>query len=35
VVVDSELEAVEESVSKILAELERRGYVEAGAKVAS
>jgi adenylyl-sulfate kinase len=32
VVVDSELEAVEESVSKILAELERRGFVPAGAK---
>ena len=35
VVVDSELEAVEESVSKILAELERRGLVPVGAKVAS
>src|SRR5579863_4325959 len=35
VVVDSEVEAVEESVSKILAELERRGYVAAAAKVAS
>jgi adenylyl-sulfate kinase len=35
VVVDSELESVEESVSKILAELERRGYVAAAAKVAS
>jgi adenylylsulfate kinase-like enzyme len=35
VVVDSELEAVEESVSKILLELERRGFVEAAAPVAS
>jgi adenylyl-sulfate kinase len=34
VVVDSELESIEESVSKILAELERRGYVSAGVKAA-
>jgi hypothetical protein len=33
-VVDSELESIEESVSKILAELERRGYVSAGVKAA-
>jgi adenylyl-sulfate kinase len=32
VIVDSEIETVEESVSKILAELERRGYVGAAAK---
>src|SRR5579863_5548486 len=35
VIVDSETESVEESVGKILAELERRGYVAAAAKVAS
>ncbi|MGA8475968.1 MAG: adenylyl-sulfate kinase [Candidatus Cybelea sp.] len=34
VVVDSERESVEESVSKILSELESRGYVSAGIKAA-
>jgi len=34
VVVDSETESVEESVGKILAELERRGHVPAGVKAA-
>jgi adenylyl-sulfate kinase len=34
VVVDSEFESVEESVSKILAELERRGHLPAGVKAA-
>ena len=32
VVVDSEVESVEESVSKILAELAKRGYLQSGAK---
>ena len=32
VTVDSEIEAVEESVSKILAELKRRGHLQADAK---
>jgi adenylyl-sulfate kinase len=35
VVVDSEVETIEESVAKILAELERRGYLVANEKVAS
>jgi adenylyl-sulfate kinase len=35
VVVDSEVESVEESVAKILAELERRGFLRASEKVAS
>jgi adenylylsulfate kinase len=34
VVVDSEFESVEESVSKILAELEKRGHLPAGVKAA-
>ena len=34
VVVDSELETVEQSVAKILAELEKRGYVRADVKAA-
>ena len=34
VVVDSELETVEESVSKIVGELERRGHLSAGVKAA-
>ena len=34
VVVDSESEAVEESVTKVLAELERRGFVQSGRKPA-
>jgi adenylylsulfate kinase len=35
VVVDSEFEAVEESVSKILAELKQRGFLQADVKVVS
>ncbi len=35
VVVDSEVETVDESVAKILAELERRGFLRAEEKVAS
>jgi adenylylsulfate kinase-like enzyme len=34
VIVDSEREAVEESVSKILTELGKRGYLQADAKAA-